>query len=204
MAEARGSVSDEKVHEATGRGWAEWEAALDALGAADLSHKEIVALVGEKCGVESSWWRQQVTVTYEQRKGKRVLGETAGTGFQVGVRRTIGVGHEEAWRVLTSPEGVRAWLGDVSGLRLEKGQAYTAADGATGEVRVIKPGSHLRITWQPAGWARASTIQLRAEPAGEKTVISFHQEHLPGAEERAERRRFYEGVLDELRQMLEK
>jgi uncharacterized protein YndB with AHSA1/START domain len=204
MTESRGSVSDEKVREATGRGWAEWEAALDALGAADLSHKEIVALLGERCGVESSWWRQQVTVTYERRKGRRVLGETAGTGFQVGVRRTIAVGHEEAWRVLTSPEGVRAWLGDAPGLRLEKGQAYTATDGATGEVRVIKPGSHLRITWHPAGWARPSTIQLRADPAGEKTIISFHQEHLPGAEERAERRRFYEGVLDELRRMLEK
>jgi uncharacterized protein YndB with AHSA1/START domain len=196
------NVSEEAVRGATGRGWSEWEEALDALGAADLSHKEIVELVGEQ-GVESSWWRQQVTVTYEQRKGKRVPGETAGTGFQVGVRRTIAVGHDEAWRLLTSPEGVRAWLG-VAGLRLEKGQVYTAADGATGEVRVIKPGSHLRITWQPQGWARPSTIQLRADPAGERTVISFHQEHLPGAGERAERRRFYEGVLNELRRMLEK
>ena len=204
MTETRGGTSDEKAREATGRDWSEWEAELDALGAADLPHREIVALLAERAGVESSWWRQQVATTYEKRKGKRVLGETAGTGFQVGVRRTVAAGHEEAWRLLTSPEGVRAWLGDVDGLRREKGETYAAAGGATGEVRVFKPGSHLRVTWQPPGWPRPSTIQLRADPSGDRTVISFHQEHLPGAAEREERRRYYEGVLDELRRRLEK
>lgn len=199
----RGAASDDAVREATGRGWSEWEEALDARGAAGLSHKEIVALLGEM-GVESGWWRQQVTVGYEKRKGKRVVGQTAGTGFQVGVRRTVAAGADEAWRLLTSPEGVRAWLGEVRGLRLEKGETYQAAGGATGEVRVISPGSHLRITRRPEGWPRASTIQVRVMPAaGGKTVLSFHEEHLPGAAERQERRAHFEAALDELRRRLE-
>ncbi len=38
-----GRLSSESVREATGRGWQEWLEALDAAGAADWKHKEIVA-----------------------------------------------------------------------------------------------------------------------------------------------------------------
>ena len=72
------------------------------------------------------------------------------------------------------------------------------ADGATGEVRVFSPGSHLRVTWHPPGWPRASTIQLRVIPKGNRTVVAFHQEHLPSAEARTERRAHYKTSLDKL------
>lgn len=201
MPEASGrterAVGDEAVRAATGRGWDEWVALLDERGAADLPHKQIVALLADGL-IESSWWRQSVATGYEKRTGKRVLGQTAETGFQIGVRRTLPLATDDAWRLLTSPQGVRAWLGDARGFAAEKGAAYTTPDGARGEVRVAKPGSHLRVTWQPPGWPRASTIQVRVMPAGAKTTFSFHEEHLPGAGEREERRRHYESVLDAL------
>jgi len=190
-------IGDEAVRAATGRGWDEWVALLDERGAAELPHKQIVALLADGL-IESRWWQQSVANGYEKRKGKRVLGQTADTGFQIGVRRTLPVAMDDAWRLLTAPEGVRAWLGDVQGFALEKGAAYTTRDGAEGEVRVARPGSHLRVTWRPPGWARASTIQVRVMPAGSKTVLSFHEERLPGAAEREERRRHYESVLDAL------
>ncbi|HEX2080583.1 MAG TPA: SRPBCC domain-containing protein [Longimicrobium sp.] len=191
--------SDEAVRTATGRTWDEWEKVLDARGAAGLSHKQIVALLEEMGEIRSAWWVQSVTVGYEKRKGMRVLGETADTGFQVGVRRTVPLAPEDAWRLLTSAEGVRTWLGGEPGLRWEKGERYTLQDGAAGEVRVFKPGSHLRMTWQPRGWPRASTIQVRVMPAsGGRSVLSFHQEHLPGPAEREERRAFFEAAADAL------
>ena len=189
-------IADESLHAATGRTWDEWEALLDARGAAELSHGRIVALLADGL-VDSGWWRQAVAVGYEKRKGRRALGQTADGLFQVGVRRTLPVAHDAAWRLVTSAEGVRAWLGDAD-LTLEKGETYTTPDGAAGEVRVVKPGSHLRVTWQPAGWARASTIQVRVIPAGERTTLSFHEERLPGAAERDERRRHFEAALDAL------
>lgn len=198
MSEARGKVSDDRVREATGRTPGEWEALLDGRGAADFSHKQIVALLGE-LGVESGWWRQMLAVDYERRKGKRAVGQTEAAGFNVGARRTLPVSADDAWSLLTSPDGVRAWLGGAPTLRWEKGEKYTLEDGSAGEVRVFKPGSHLRITWGPEGWPRASTIQVRVTPSGErKTVIGLHQEHLPGAAERDERRRFFEAALDAL------
>ena len=199
-AKAGREVSDDAVRAATGRSWDEWEAELDARDAAGLSHREIVALLADGL-VESGWWRQSVATTYEKRKGARVVGQTADTGFQVGVQRRVAMTLEDAWRLVTSAEGVRAWLGGARGLVLEKGAAYTADGGAAGVVRVAKPGSHLRVTWQPPGWARASTIQVRVIPAGEKTTISFHEEHLPGAAEREERRRHFEAALGELQRL---
>jgi len=67
---------------------------------------------------------------------------------------------------------------------------------------VVQPGSHLRITRQPPGWSRPSTIQVRVMPAGAKTTLSFHEEHLPGAAERQERRAHFAAALDELQRRL--
>jgi hypothetical protein len=69
-------------------------------------------------------------------------------------------------------------------------------------VRVYSHNSHLRITWQPQGWQRASTIQVRVIPKEDRTVIAFHQEHLPGAKEREERRAHYTSALDELERII--
>lgn len=193
-------VTDDAVRDATGRTWDEWAALLDSRGAADFSHKQLVALLADGL-IESSWWQQSVAVAYEKKKGKRVLGQTSDGAFQVGVQRTLPLAHDAAWRLVTSPEGVRAWLGDAPGLALEKGAAYETKDGAAGEVRVAKPGSHLRITRRPPGWAKPSTIQVRVMPSGERTVLSFHEERLPGAAERNARRRHYEAAMDALQRL---
>jgi uncharacterized protein YndB with AHSA1/START domain len=129
---------------------------------------------------------------------KRPVGLTKDAGYQIGVRRTLHIRHEDAWRVLTSPVGVQMWLGAVSELNFAEGARYELSDGSRGEIRVFSPDSHLRITWQPRGWSRASTIQLRVIPKENKTVVAFHQEHLPGPKERAERREHYKAALDNL------
>jgi uncharacterized protein YndB with AHSA1/START domain len=77
------------------------------------------------------------------------------------------------------------------------------SDSSQGEVRVFEPNSHLRITWQPQGWQRASLIQVRVMPAKTGTTISFHQEHLPGSAEREQRRTHFEAVLDKLDAMID-
>ena len=41
-------------------------------------------------------------------------------------------------------------------------------------------------------------MQVRVIPRGEKTVVAFHQEHLPGPAEREQRKAHYLGALDEL------
>jgi uncharacterized protein YndB with AHSA1/START domain len=135
-------------------------------------------------------------------QNNRQTGQTKDTGWQIGVRRTLPIRHEKAWALITSPEGLKIWLGAGSDVSLSEGGTYQLPDGAQGEVRVWKKNSHLRITWQPKGWPRSSTIQVRTIPKEERTTIAFHQEHLPGPDERQARRKFFMGVLDQLEKMI--
>ena len=197
-----GRLSPESVREATGRDWQEWLQALDAAGAADWDHRQIVAhLEREHPEVGSSWWRQSITVGYEQARGKRIVGETADAGFQVGVRRSVEATRTQAWQLITSrPE---LWLGEGASVACDKGGRYEVppgddAPGVTGEVRVVKPGDRLRMTWQPEGWPAPATLQLTlSESRSGKTAIQAHLEKLPDAEAR-------EAMRERLREALER
>ncbi|MEX0780561.1 MAG: SRPBCC domain-containing protein [Balneolales bacterium] len=195
------NISDESVQKATGKIWDQWVAFLDDLDGQNLTHKELVNLLEKHGEIESEWWRQSVTVGYEKLKGKRVVGQTKDTGFQVGAQKTLPLSGEQAWDLLISPNGVRIWLGDADGLTFEKGERYQLSDGSGGEMRVVRPQKHARLTYKPEQWAKASTIQVRVETKADKTVIGFHEENLPGVKEREERRKHFRaalGKLDEL------
>lgn len=198
-----GRISSDSLREATGRGWEEWLETLDSAGAADWSHKEIVAYLGrEHRGATSAWWRQSITVGYEQARGKRAVGQTADTGFQVGVQRSVAATAAEAWELITSrPE---LWLGQGASVTFEEGERYdvpagTGSPGASGEMRVVKPGDRLRLTWQPEGWQEPATIQLTlTETTSGKTAIGAHVEKLPDADAREAMREHWREALERI------
>ena len=133
---------------------------------------------------------------------EKPVGLTKDTGFQIGVRRTLDIGLEAAWDLLLSARGLQAWLGEPLTMRLANGAQYQLKDGSAGQIRVLSPGSHIRLTWDPGNWSRASTVQVRVIPAGERTVIAFHQEHLPDQNTRQARRDYYMAALDELESII--
>ena len=194
-------VSSSAVHAATGRDWPAWLEALDTAGAVDWDHKQIVAhLEGAHPEVDSGWWRQTIAVGYEQARGKRIIGQTADAGFQVGVQRSVTAAASEVWHVLTSrPE---LWLGVGASIAFRKGERYEVpasddASAATGEVRVVKPGERLRMTWQPADWSSPATVQLTLTPSSSgKTAIRAHLERLPDAEAREAMRARWRQALE--------
>lgn len=184
-----GRISSPAVRTATGRDWKEWLEALDAAGAADWDHKGIVAYLEQAHPeVDSGWWRQSITVGYEQARGKREVGETADAGFQVGVQRSVAASPDELWSLLVSrPE---LWLGEGT-VELVEGAGYEVfgEDAASGEIRVVKPGERLRLSWRPAGWAAPATVQLTLSASSSgKTALRAHLEKLPDAEAREEQR----------------
>ncbi|MGD9695959.1 MAG: SRPBCC domain-containing protein [Thermoleophilia bacterium] len=129
-------------------------------------------------------------------------GLTRDAGWQIGVRRTVAADPRDVWRVLRSAEGLRVWLGGE--IELSAGTAYRLADGTEGEVRVDEPGSHLRVTWRPPGWGRASLIQVRVLPAARGATLAFHQEHLPDEAARGAMRERWLGVIERLRPLLDR
>ncbi len=198
MTEKTYDASDEAVHKATGKSWDEWLKTLDQLGAKGMAHKDIVLLLKEKGLVESGWWQQTITVGYEKARGKRVLGQTADAGFQVGVSRTLPIAADQAWALITKPAGRKLWLGDVARLKLEKGVAYETRDSTTGEIRTVAEGKRIRLTWHPTALKKASTLQLTLTPKGGKTVLGVHQEKLSNATERKRMKEHWRQVLDAL------
>ena len=126
---------------------------------------------------------------------QEIVGKTKTTGFQVGARKTFPLSLEEGWNLITSHDGLKIWLGDIASQSLKQGMRYRLENGISGKVTVFVPLSHIRLTWHPEEWPRPSVIQVRVIPNGQKTVIAFHQEHLPGPKEREERKAFFKNVL---------
>ncbi|WP_101807683.1 SRPBCC family protein [Paenibacillus pasadenensis] len=136
---------------------------------------------------------------------RRTVGQTASAGYQIGVRRTLPAGSERIWSFLTSPAGLKLWLGEVPPLALQAGEAFTARNGLSGEFRVVKLGEQLRLRWQKPDWPAPSTLQIRLLPAGEgRTTVSFHQEKLDHAGTREAMKQVWENVLDEMKKELTK
>ncbi len=132
----------------------------------------------------------------------RDVGQTARAGYQVGVRRTVPCSEEQLWALLLSPEGMRVWLGGET--EIVAGRSFRLDNGTSGEIRVYEPGSHIRLTWQPRGWATPSTLQVRVIAAQRGTTVSFHQEKLSGAAARTAMKTRWEGVIGQLAEMLPK
>jgi len=131
-------------------------------------------------------------------EGKPV-GLTQAAGFQIGVRRTLSLEKARIWTYLISPAGLSIWLGKLNQLELTPKSPYRTEEGTVGEMRVVKPNEQIRLTWQPEGWEKPSTIQIRLIDATEgRTTVSIHQEHLDHQQTRARMKQRWEQVLNHL------
>ncbi len=131
-----------------------------------------------------------------------MIGKTKDVGFQVGARKTFNIRLEKAWDFITSSSALAIWLGEIK--QIKEGVRFQLENGISGHIRVFSPLSHIRLSWKHPDWERSSTIQVRVIPRKDKTVIAFHQEHLPGIEEREIRKEFFKNVLQEFESMLSK
>lgn len=126
-------ISDESVRARTGKDWETWFSVLDESGAAEMNHREIVAILREKHGV-APWWQQAVAVGYEQARGLRKKHE-APDGFQVSASRTIDASVEAAYHAWVSDRERLDWLPDdhliVSAENRNKSLRGTWAGGAS-------------------------------------------------------------------------
>ena len=118
-----GGMSNEAVNRTTGRDWDAWLQFLDGLGARDMDHKGIVALLAGPGQLANGWWQQMVAVGYEQARGLRVVGQTSEGAFQIGVQRTLPIPADVAWSLITESPGRAIWLGMVENLEFRQWRA---------------------------------------------------------------------------------
>jgi len=169
---ADGGPSDELYLERTGRPWEQWVEMLDAWGAQDRPHPDIVRWLMSEHSVDG-WWAQSLTVRYEKHIGRRVVGQRSGGVFVASATRTIGASPDACFDALVDPQTRSRWLPD---LELE---LRTSTRARSARFNVGDGAQRLIVGFEAKGGARC-TVSIEHERLAdaaetERTKILWRQ-----------------------------
>ncbi len=134
---------------------------------------------------------------------RKTVGLTKDAGWQFGIRRTLPVTIHEAWDFLLSKKGREIWIGKGGEIDWQVGSTFRTKEGVEGEIRVVKPYSHLRMSWKKKGWNHASMVQPRVTKGVGRSVISFHHDKLANEKERNEMKTYWSHIMDRIESELQ-
>jgi len=176
-----GGIGSDAVLAATGKSWKQWLSLLDKEGAKKLTHREIVAVVHDRYGI-GPWWRQMVTVGYEQARGLRKKHQKPG-GFSIGRSKTVAVPVSKLFDAWHNAKKRSAWL-----------------DGGPLAVRKATPNKSMRITWGDG--ETALTVNFYPKGASKAQVTVEHGK-LSSAKQAEKMKTYWAKNLTRLQTMLE-
>jgi hypothetical protein len=157
---ALAGTSDATIKAKTGCTWERWVGALDYLGAKEMSHREIAALVNKKYKVDG-WWAQTVTVGYERIKGLRARGQRRDGTYEASKSRTFDVPVTTLFEAWADASVRRRWL-----------------DGESVKVRTATAPKSMRL-----GWSDGSIIAIGFQAKGKsKSSVAVQHTKLPDRE----------------------
>jgi uncharacterized protein YndB with AHSA1/START domain len=173
------SMSDEAVKAKTGRVWSEWFAILDAAGAQQMSHKEIVALLSEQYEV-GAWWQQMVTVSYERARLREK--HEMPSGYRISRSKTLDAPLEKVFAAWTEESQRLRWLAEP-GLTLRK----------------ATPGKNARFTWEDD----QSAVEARFTAKGaDRTQVSVQHDKLADTAQAEKMKVYWSEALEKLERWL--
>jgi hypothetical protein len=174
-------ISDAVIKEKTGCTWDRWVFALDHYGAAEMSHRDIAALVKTKYKVPD-WWTQTVTVGYERIKGLRAKGQRRDGSYEANKSRTYNVPVKTLFEAWADAATRKRWLKE-----------------ADIKVRTATAPKTMRL-----GWSDGTIIAVGFTPKGEsKSSVALAHTKLrdPAAAKRL--KEFWSERLDALGEVLD-
>jgi hypothetical protein len=170
---AQPELSDDRVREATGKGWDEWCDIIDAWPGHIDGHTAIANYVCNEHGTDG-WWAQTVTVGYERITGLRLRYQRSDGTFNSTKTRTVTVDAAEL-RELLLDEGDRADL----------------FPGYETELRSRPTSKVVRLGIGPG------VAQIAIEPKGDgRSTISIWHEKLPSSEDVDEWKHYWTDWLE--------
>ncbi|MDT8448353.1 MAG: hypothetical protein RRB13_15775 [bacterium] len=188
-------ISEESIRKATGQGREYWFGLLDPFKEAD--HRRRVAALSE-AGLDSKWWQQTLAIEYEKAHRLRAVGETAESGWQLGMQKTLTIEPQILWDLMVAPAGLALWLGRLDHLPEAVGESFTTAEGIQGEVRSFEPPLRIRLQLLDPQDEEPKRLQLTLVPNGFKTSLRVHWELLLDANEREAKHSEWKGRLEAL------
>jgi hypothetical protein len=174
-------VADERMIEATGRGWQAWFEILDGWNATSHNHTEIARWLMDEHDVPG-WYSQSLTVGYEQARGLRAPGQRP-DGFAVGATRTVAVPVERLFDAFNDEALRERWL-----------------PGADLRVRTATAPRTARYDWEDG----STRVIVGFDAAGDaKSRVALSHERLPDADTAEEMKSWWRQRLTELKARLE-
>ena len=173
---ALAGMSDDAVKAKTGRDWGEWVRALDAIGAAAMSHRDIARRVRDEFGA-GDWWGQTVTVGYERIRGLRAIGQRRAGSWEAAKSRTYPVPLTALYAAWADTKKRARWL---PGLKLS--------------VRKATPERSMRITWDDG-----TSVELSFTSKGAaKSAVQVQHTKLASKEDATRLKAYWGEKLDAL------
>jgi hypothetical protein len=173
-------MSDATLKAKTGCTWERWVKALDRLGAREMTHRDIVALVHGKYKV-GGWWSQMVTVGYERIRGLRAKGQRRDGRFEAGKSKTLSVPVARLYRAFTDGRVRRRWLPE---------ETFT--------VRTAIPRKSMRL-----GWPDRTIVEVYFLNKGTgKSQVAIQHTKLPDAATQTRMRAYWGDRLAALAEVL--
>jgi hypothetical protein len=173
-------MSDAAIKEKTGCAWQRWVNTLDALGAEQMSHRDIAAMVNEKWKVDG-WWSQTVTVGYERIKGLRARGQRRDGTYEASKSRTFNVPVTTLFDAWANASIRKRWL-----------------DGADVKVRTATAPKSMRL-----GWSDGTIIAVGFIPKGKsKSSVAVQHTKLPDRETADRLKKYWSEQLDALSDLI--
>jgi Domain of unknown function (DUF4287) len=172
---------DAKVRQKTGKGWREWLRILDAWGARERKHGDVVNHLLDEYSVPG-WWAQSITVGYERARGLRAKHQTLSGSFQVSVSKTFPIGVGMLFKAFAEAPQRNRWL--------ERGAL---------KVRTTLKNRSIRFDFGDG----TSRVVAYFEPKDRrKTTVTVQHERLPDARAVEEKRGMWKKHLKRLGEVL--
>ena len=170
-------VAEPKLVEATGHGYDEWFARLDARDGTTHTHTEIARWLVEDEHVQG-WWAQTITVSYERARGMRAVGQMQ-DGWRINASKTVDLSVDELYDAVHDPDLRKAWLPDADlSLRTATKPRSARYDWEDGSTRVV-------IAFEAKGPAKAT--------------VHVSHERLPDADTAEEMKAYWRAALVDLK-----
>ncbi len=190
-----GRVSTASVKKGTGKDWVEWLSLLNTVHAQTWSHREIVLYLRKKYKL-SLWWEQGVTLGYEIAIGRRVEGQDSKGLYSVSCTKTLSIEASRLWRFLVGTKGVSIWMKPLFPVKIKIASHFETEDGFFGEIRTIKVGRRLRMSWKDENETRTTYVELIIVPlAAKKTILVVQHMQLKNLKIQSAMRKRWKEIL---------
>lgn len=173
-------INETAVRKATGKGWGEWYSLLDAAGAREMTHQQIMGVVARQ--EPGGWWQQTITTAYEQARGLRTK-HPKDDGFSINASKVIRAGVTRVFDAWADDDTRAGWL-DTTGWHIRRSVPYKT----------------LRVTWTDG----RTHLDIHFWPRAEgRTLVQVDHSRLGSMEDVQRFRAFWGVALERLREFLE-